>query len=130
VTQLPKKEGKWRRLAREQGLFLAVYAYFVAEATTIIAAYLLYIDVVGAGDALSLIHRLGLNRFLDVDGYLQRKVTIFGVEVGVQLGLNYCLAGVLLIPFAPLLLWFSLVTGGPVKRFLHGWLRGLTKSKA
>lgn len=100
----------FRALLRRYGLAFAIYVFVVDEILCLLFACCLHYNWVGTGDVSSLLKMLRIDRWVNVDGALDKSLHLGPFELSARFATNYGVATVLSTALVPLQMAFCLAT--------------------
>lgn len=114
-----------RALIRSHGLPLAVYYLLFNECCVVAVTCALHWNWLGKGDVASVLHRVGADRFIDIDSAMGKSFSLGPLEVSGRLATNFAIAKVFMSLWTPLQLPFCVATLPTVMRvFRRGPKKG------
>lgn len=106
-------------LVRQYGFPLAVYYLCLNEACVLLITYLLHYEILGTGDIVCLLERVGLESYVDVRGFGETSKSVLGLfDISGRLVMNFGIATAFMSLWTPVQLPFCVATIPTILRWM------------
>jgi len=116
VTAVKKEKKGFRMLVKKYGLPLSIYFWVLSDVIAFVITALLYFDVLGSGDMVTLLKRLGLDSWVNIEEKMTQSYALGPISLSGKLLANYAVGETIVTVLTPPILAFCIATLPALKR--------------